>query len=450
MRNKLNLKVKAFETSIIWVLLASLISGLLLLGKLLTMRNNYISFKMHVFNFEDLVNEMSKYMNTLKDLEVLLQIYRISILILCIVIAFFIIYRIATKEIFKLTKFSFIISFITLMFSCYLVYITKDIFYALKTLNNRLYDTDFSKIAYLASKFQKIKNIRYIAITIFFLVLALTIIALIINIYEATKKSDIVLFPTVNSAILSISVITFLILIFVTYRINAGSNIIRPFDYIMIEYDTDDNENIIPYAKIDIKKIEKKYVDPYIKDFLKTGLIYEIKSNRKYNNKSFLDIKVAYDIEKAEDLKLSLRETEKKILLKEKVSIAKNNDEIDKEKLLKKIDKKDTRYISNADSELTFNKLFYSKDKNGNLEVYFIQKISVDILSNTELNEIEKSGINKLDGLIYRMVYLGNVYINEKKDILSYNGINKKDLIKHIKQESEFNEYLREMNIKEF
>ncbi len=269
-------KIKIFETTLIYIFLSSLISGFLLIGKCLDIYFKFSKVYNQTFKFSDILLEFNKYISDFKSLEVLLLIYRIVILASCITLILFIIYRIATKEISKLKQFSTILSFITTIYSCYLIYLTSGVYNALKLLNS-----DAVNSIYLAYKIQKIKNIRYIIIGIFLFVMLLTFISLFVSIYEATRKNDIVLTPTINSVILSISMIMFFVLGFVTYRVQTNSSFVKPFDYLMIKYNVDDDNKIKVYTDIDIKKLENKHINPKIRQFLENELVYNIKSMNK-------------------------------------------------------------------------------------------------------------------------------------------------------------------------
>ncbi len=93
--------------------------------------------------------------------------------------------------------------------------------------------------------------------------------------------------------------------------------------------------------------------------------------------------------------------------------------------------------------------MYYKKDKNNNLEFYLVQKISLDKIPNSVYENNKKLNLKK-DGFIYMLISLGNVFVNENNEILSYTNINRKDLVYYINYNNELKEYLKDKKLRSF
>ena len=424
-QNNVNLKskasVKVFETISTWFLGLSLLVGILLFLRglnLLTKLYKNININ---YSFVDLVLELVKHETDLKHIYTLALIYRVFVLINILVLSVFIIFRLVRLEYKKIMKFNVIIYISSIIFSSYLIFITKDIFYAIKSINNRIYSTDFSKTMYLLQRLQNIKDIKYILFFVFIITLVLTFIALIINFYESAIKKDELLYKKINVSFLVIILLSLITILYNHYNIFVNRNKINANEYMILTYDIDENNNIIPTPNVDYKKIDKKYIDPYIRNFLKMGLAFDIdKKDISTDKNKNMKVKVSYDVNVAQELDLNIKKLEFFVKNKEVPYILKDINKLNKKSLMEFIKKYDDRFLDKSKSKEDENTgLFYSIDKNSNVEIYLIQNVELNLAP----IEVKKS-TNEDKKYVYQLMYLGNVFVSEKGEVLSYIGMN--------------------------
>lgn len=424
-QNNVNLKskasVKVFETISTWFLGLSLLVGILLFLRglnLLTKLYKNININ---YSFVDLVLELVKHETDLKHIYTLALIYRVFVLINILVLSVFIIFRLVRLEYKKIMKFNVIIYISSIIFSSYLIFITKDIFYAIKSINNRIYSTDFSKTMYLLQRLQNIKDIKYILFFVFIITLVLTFIALIINFYESAIKKDELLYKKINVSFLVIILLSLITISYNHYNIFVNRNKINANEYMILTYDIDENNNIIPTPNVDYKKIDKKYIDPYIRNFLKMGLAFDIdKKDISTDKNKNMKVKVSYDVNVAQELDLNIKKLEFFVKNKEVPYILKDINKLNKKSLMEFIKKYDDRFLDKSKSKEDENTgLFYSIDKNSNVEIYLIQNVELNLAP----IEVKKS-TNEDKKYVYQLMYLGNVFVSEKGEVLSYIGMN--------------------------
>lgn len=439
-------KVKIFETMTTWLLCICAITGSLVFYKLYDLFLKYSKNYNNSFDFVNIVLRFEQYKKDLKQIATLFYIYKIFILISIVVFCLFIIFRIIKKEKYKLLKFSNLICSLFIIYSLYLIYLTKDLMIAIKSINMSTYTESFQDAIYLLYKMQNIKDLRYVIATVFLFVLVITIIALVANIYEMLKKTDVVLHERINVAFKIIMILPFFFLLFANYKIVTNSNKISVKDYFVLGYDVDANNNIqyVPY--LNLKKIENRYIDPYTRSFLKQGLSYEIdKKEAKAGDN--VAINASYDLEKAKELDLKIRDL-KFYVKNDKTPKLLTDTKFNINSLYSYMEKYDTRYIkeSKYKKDDDYSGIYFDKDSK---EFISIQKIELDYVP---IND--KKMIDQNREFVYAIVYLGKVFVDEKGMVLGYTALNTNGLVMYeynednLKAIQKYNIKMSEGNVK--
>lgn len=422
-KKNINVKisVKVFETIIIWLLGFNLLIGILEFFKILNILNKTKGSLTSVSSFVDLVSRLVNGKTDLHAIEKLASIHRAFILITVIVVAIFIIIRFARKEQKKLFKFIYMLMIGVIIFSNFLIFLTKDLFYAIKSINERIFTEDFSKTLYLLQRMQNIKDTKYIIIITFFITMFLSLLAIIIYVYEMLQKEDKVNNQKLNLAFYIGIIIIFFILAFSRYSILKNANNIDPFSYYVLGYDIDENNKIIPVSYVDYKKVERKYLDPYLINFLEQGLRFDIKKeDRTIETNKNMKVDVSYNVDVANELDLRIKKINSFVKNKEKPILLQDINKLNKKSLIHLMKKYDIKYLDKAiikDDENTG--IYYTRDRKNNLELYVISKVKFDAIPIKYSNTM-----NVKNESIYQIIYIGNVFVNEKGEVLSYTGIN--------------------------
>lgn len=439
--------VKFFEMIGTWFLGLSFIMGILVLFKSLDIVYKLSLNINTVYSFSEIALELVKNTEDLKHIYTLAQIYRVFLFINIIILMCFIIYRIIQVQKIKLLKINTVVQFLAVVYSSYLVYITKDIFYALDSINNRLYSGDFSKTLYLMQRLQNIKDLKFILTVVFVLSLILTFLALIINFYESAIKNDKLIYKKINAGILSSLIIFFVVLLGIHYHVFKYANTIDVKDYYILSYQLDENDKLVPVVRTDYKKIEKRFIDPYIRSFLEMGMVYEIeKSTSNVEKGANIKVRLAYDVDTAKELDLTIKSNKFSIKNKHNVQVAKDIKDINVSTLLLELKKNDVRYLKNTAIEYDeVSGIYYGKDANGNLEIFSLQKVK---LSYTPI-EVKRQYEGNYNS-IYQFMYLGNVFIDENKKVLSYTNMNVRESLIYDTNINEILEFIKTSKLEKY
>lgn len=238
------------------------------------------------FNFVNLILEFNNYVKQLQSIEYIATIHRYYSIFCIIAFVIYLIYLIIKdNKAYKTPQFYNILQ--NVFITTFVLYITKNFFFAIKSINARLYSSSFSKKIYLMARMQELKNI-YILI-----IIALTIYV-IINIlsYISLKKE---LNYGKNVLWYLSSLIIFSGLYFSNYQIQLSSRKINPFKYYIENYTLDKDNKPILVPTVNQKKAFKKYIDLGIRNIFSNGMVFEFDKNNKDK------INVSYDVEKVRE-----------------------------------------------------------------------------------------------------------------------------------------------------
>ena len=439
--------VKIIETVITWLLGFCFFAGITTISKIAQILYRYTNNSNSRHRFVDIILKLISQEKDLKALETLGTIYRTFLLILIIVFSILVLFRIVSKELNKLMQFSSVVTISAILTSSYLIYLTKDIFYSIKSINSRIYSTDISKELYLMSKLQNIKNIRIIIISVLFISILLTFFAFVSNFYQIILKTDKVYSKKLSSIFLSVSLIFLTILGAFNYHIAKNKYYIDPFDYFILGYTLNDKNEIVPKSYVNFKKIESKYIDPFLVNFLEYGLTFDIYDSKKslVGNEN-LKISVSYDLDKAKEIGIKINKLDKYIKLNLKPVILKKIDYFNVESFNKFLNKYEIRYLPKSNKRISdienITGIYYSFDDKSNIEIYAIHKIQKKILPNKILKTLAKE-----TEYVYSVSYFGNVYTNEKKEVTSISALNNANATIYLENIEELQETIKKLNI---
>lgn len=185
----------------------------------------------------NLILEFNNYVKQLQSIEYIATIHRYYSIFCIIAFVIYLIYLIIKdNKAYKTPQFYNILQ--NVLITTFVLYITKNFFFAIKSINSRLYSSSFSKKIYLMARMQELKNI-------YILIIIALIIYVIINIlsYISLKKE---LNYGKNVLWYLSSLIIFSGLCFSNYQIQLSSRKINPFKYYIENYTLDkDNKPIL-------------------------------------------------------------------------------------------------------------------------------------------------------------------------------------------------------------
>ncbi|CAM3124196.1 MULTISPECIES: hypothetical protein [Streptobacillus] len=430
---------KIFETVMLWLLSFCLLIKLLLMAKV---GDIFYKLKGKITNqtdFVTLVKKLSVMTEDLKALEVFATIYRTFLLFLLITFACFVIFRIVKKQFNKLLKESTIMIWVVITASVYYVYITKDLFYALKSITEKQYEQGLPYALYLMARIQYILDFKYIIHTLTVIIFVSTVLAIILNVRTLVGKEDKVIWKKLNIStfVLFMTLISGLILwnIYIKY----DNKIFKPFDYMVKNY-THKNDKIYLFGSVNMRKVNEKNIDPNFRNLYLKGVNYEVeRGDEELKEGETRNIKVSFNAEIKEFLNLKTGKIEDKVTIKTVPEIVKSIDEIDVKSLFKYLFKYDERYSRHSiNDELTG--IYEGKAIDGNVEYYLIQKIKYDELSFSDIVNFEENDE------IYKLIYLGVIY-RDKKEIVGLEGLNLKEGIQLTKDTEQLMKNLKESKI---
>ncbi len=438
---------KIIETVITWLLGFCFFVGVTTIAKIADSAYRYTNNSNSRYGFVDIILQLVSQTKDLKALETLGTIYRAFLLILIVAFSILVLFRIVSKELNKLMQFSSVVTISSILTSSYLIYLTKDIFYAIKSINSRIYSTDISKAIYLMAKLQHIKNIRIIIMSVLFMTIVLTFFAFVSNFYQVILKTDKVYSKKLSSIFLSISLLLLTIFGAFNYHIVKNKDYIDPFDYFVLGYTLNDKNEIVPKSYINYKKIESKYIDPFLVNFLEYGLTFDISDSKKsLVGDENLKINVAYDLDKAKEIGIKINKLDNYIKLNSKPMILQKVDDFNVESFNKFLHKYEIRYFPKANKKINDSEnvtgIYYSFDDKNNIEIYTIQKILKRFLPNKVLKTLSSD-----TEYVYSVSYFGNVYINDKKEVIGISALNNASATIHLENIEEVQEAIKKLNI---
>ena len=127
----------------------------------------------------------------------------------------------------------------------------------------------------------------------------------------------------------------FIVLAVSRYTVIKNSSVIKPFDYYILGYDIDEKNNIIPVSYVNNKKIEEKYLDPYIANFLEKGLAFDIqKEDRTLEKNKSMKVSISYNVDQANELGLKIKGITGYVKNKDKPELLKDVKKLNKKSLL--------------------------------------------------------------------------------------------------------------------
>ncbi|WP_064615381.1 hypothetical protein [Streptobacillus moniliformis] len=430
---------KIFETVMLWLLSFCLLIKLLLMAKV---GDIFYKLKGQITNqtdFVTLVKKLSVMTEDLKALEVFATIYRTFLLFLLITFACFVIFRIINKQFGKLLKESTIMIWVVITASVYYVYITKDFFYALRSITEKQYEQGLPYALYLMGRIQYILDVKYIIHTLTIIIFVSTVLAIILNVRTLVGKEDKAIWKKLNIATFVSCMLLISGLISWNIYIEYDNKIFKPFEYMVKNY-THKNDKIYLFGSVNMRKVNEKNIDPNFRSLYLNGVNYEVeRGNEELKKGETRNIKVSFNAEIKEFLNLKTGEIEDKITIKTVPEIVKSIDEINVKSLFKYLSKYDERYSRySIKDEMTG--IYQGKAIDGNAEYYLIQKIKYDELSFSDISKFEENDE------IYKLIYLG-VFYRDGKEIVGLEGLNLKEGIKLIKDVEKLMENLKESKI---
>lgn len=435
---KKKISIKMLELSITWILALSLLVGILVLVKLSIFAYDLRQVLNPTFSFIDATNIIIKYPTDLRDILSLITIYRVFVIISIVLVFFLIVYRIITKSIINLIQFNSLVSTLTVMYSSYIVYVTRDLFFIIKSLINGDYTISTSNSIELMNKIIKLTEIRGIVGITFVILVILTLIALVSNIYEIIIKSDIVWYPGFNSAFF---VLVFLGLIGIsakTLSISKNYGVVNVERYFLLGFEKQE-DNIVPLALLDKKRVEKRYMDPFIRDFFKNSFSYSFKNKELIGDDEILKIKANYNKDYAKSIGLKILKDDINIKIRGKVYLLEDFLNLDIQSLRKYASKHDIRYIkTNLSDEYTG--IYYSS-KNKFDGLVSIQKIKASKIA------LEYGKEYDFNDEVYSIIYLGNIYINDKSKVIYYSDINNTKNVIFTSKNEDIRKYIEVNNL---
>lgn len=387
----------------------------------------------NTFNFVQIISELNNYQGQLQSIENIARAYRISIILSIVIFLIYLVYILVKKqEELKTIKFFSYISYIG--FSIFLIYITKNFFYAIKSINNRLYSSDFSKTIFLMSRMQELKNVDILIYISFLLVIIFNILTLIF--YLKTSIGD------KKVKYISIISILFVFMFFhFNKQLNIQANRINPFEYYTEHYTLDSNNNFVLSPLVNTKKAYKKYLDLGIRNIFENGMVFEVENNIK--NKDNINVKFAYDVEKVAENGLVITKLEQYVKNNKNIYILSDYDKLNTKSLKKLLKNTEIRFIDNAEE----NTLYYNFDKNNNIVIYIVQKILVSQLDiDSKMNYKLLAGNN--NNQIFKIIYLGNIFVDDK-NVISYTTLNNINISNIFATDEKLQEYINKEGLKE-
>lgn len=401
---------KLFETTMTWILALCLILETLLIFKIFDLGYKLKGKITSQSDFKTLVIKLQNYTDDLKALEILGLMNRTFLLILLLVFFMFIIFRIVKKEYYKLLQLSTIMIWISSTTTAFYIYVTKDLFYALRSILSKNYELGLPNALYLLARLQKVINTKEIIMILTIVILISTSLAILLNVTTLFYKNDEETnWKKFNASIFVSSIFGLLFLISWNIYVEYKSRQYNPLEYLVINYSNQD-DNIYLVGSVNMRKVNRTSIDPEFRYLYLNGTNYEIeRSTEALKIGESRKIKVSYNLEAKELLGLKTGNLEKEILIDKIPNLVKNIDEVDLVSLYKYLGTYESKYRRKS----IINDEFVGIYEDGNKKYYLVQKLKYDQLSFSELQELAMNNIEEKE--VYNIIYLGSIYTYNKK-----------------------------------
>ena len=431
--------VKMFETVMVWLLSLCLITQLLLVFKVIDLSYKLRGSITNQTDFVTLVTKLSTKIVDLKAIQIFGVINRSFLLLLLFVFAAFIIYRIIKRENDRLLQVSSVMVWVASMTTVFYVYITRDVFYALKSITTGEYGLSFENAMYLLGRVQKIIEFRDIIIILLFIILFSTLLAIILNVREILDISDDIKFAKLNLGIFLSSIILLVSLISWKIYINYSVKQFKPLEYMVKNY-IHKNDDIYLVGSINMKKVNANNIDPAFRMLYLKGVNYEVENPEQalVGNQEKL-IKVSYDVDTKESLGLKTGNIETKVYISKVPKIVNNISNVNVNSLFKFLNEYDGRYISKSIHD-DVTGIYEGNAKDGKKEYYILEKVNKDQLSITEIVGLDNTNI------VYKLIYIGVMY-EQNSEIVGFEALNNFDAQKIYVDKEELINVLKSNNI---
>ena len=408
--------VKMFETVMVWLLSLCLITQLLLVFKVIDLSYKLRGSITNQTDFVTLVTKLSTKIVDLKAIQIFGVINRSFLLLLLFVFAAFIIYRIIKRENDRLLQVSSVMVWVASMTTVFYVYITRDVFYALKSITTGEYGLSFENAMYLLGRVQKIIEFRDIIIILLFIILFSTLLAIILNVREILDISDDIKFAKLNLGIFLSSIILLVSLRSWKIYINYSVKQFKPLEYMVKNY-IHKNDDIYLVGSINMKKVNANNIDPAFRMLYLKGVNYEVENpEQALVGNEEKSINVSYDIENKEFLGLKTGNLKTKVYIDKVPKIVNNIENINVNSLFNFLNEYDGRYISKSIHD-DITGIYEGNAKDGKKEYYILEKVDKDQLSITEI-----VGLNNIN-IVYKLIYIGVMY-EQNSNIVGFEALN--------------------------
>lgn len=401
-----NLKAsKLFETFMIWLLSFLMLIKILVIFKL---SDIYFKVGMNIASkegFLTLITRLSNRLEDLKALEIFGLIYRTFLVLLIIVFSIVIINRIINKKTYKLLSgYSINIAIVT-MFSVFYVYITKDVFYTIKSITNITHNASIQNIVYLLGRVEALFLNRSILLTLTVLIFVFLLSSIILTLRELTKD-DIKINKKRSLSLLFFSIVVLLFLIGKREYNFRESKKFNPAKYMILNYKHNKDE-IFYNLSVNMREVNENIIDPVIRDFYRTGINFELKNPKKaVSENEMVNVKFSYNVEGAKELGfIRVGSLEKNIKVSKKPKLATKIEDFKVESLFSYLSKHDERYFKNR-------KVYgiYEDEIDGVKNYYLIQNIKKKDLTYKEEKTISPDAKD-----LYKFIYLGPIFVIDEK-----------------------------------
>ena len=408
--------VKMFETVMVWLLSLCLITQLLLVFKVIDLSYKLRGSITNQTDFVTLVTKLSTKIVDLKAIQIFGVINRSFLLLLLFVFAAFIIYRIIKRENDRLLQVSSVMVWVASMTTVFYVYITRDVFYALKSITTGEYGLSFENAMYLLGRVQKIIEFRDIIIILLFIILFSTLLAIVLNVREILDISDDIKFAKLNLGIFLSSIILLVSLISWKIYINYSVKQFKPLEYMVKNY-IHKNDDIYLVGSINMKKVNANNIDPAFRMLYLKGVNYEVENpEQALVGNEEKSINVSYDIENKEFLGLKTGNLKTKVYIDKVPKIVNNIENINVNSLFNFLNEYDGRYISKSTHD-DITGIYEGNAKDGKKEYYILEKVNKDQLSITEIVGLDNTTI------VYKLIYIGVMY-EQNSNIVGFEALN--------------------------
>lgn len=279
MNNKQINPFKFFEVAMVWLLSLCLVVKVLLFFKLLDLVYKIKGQITNQTDFITMVNILSEKETDLKGFYSLGLIYRTFLLGILVIFALLVIYRVVKGQSSRLLRRATIMIWFSFIHIVFYVYITKDVFYALKILINKSY-YDFQGIMYLLGRLQYILDRKYMLLVLAIIILISIIYAIILNIVALINKDMDVKFKKINLSIFIASILSIFSLLIWQYKIYWEVKVFNPLSYMVLNYKNKDDK-IYLVGNVNMRKVNKHTIDIALRNLYLNGVNYEIEEPKK-------------------------------------------------------------------------------------------------------------------------------------------------------------------------